>query len=125
MKTLSRIALGTSALALTLGAGVGMAIPASADSIGNAPHAQLAAPNAVNGYEIVKLSNANVGNFERRYVFCPAGKRVIGGGAEALGVASVLNGSFPTEDGRGWVGIGHQPGYSSVGITVYAVCADA
>ncbi|MBR7831726.1 hypothetical protein KDL01_00555 [Actinospica durhamensis] len=123
MRTRGRIVLGTSALALMLGAGVGMAIPASADSAGDTQQSQLTAPNAVTGYEIVRLGNANVGNFERRNVYCPEGKKAIGGGAEAQGVASVLNGSFPTDDGRGWVGLGHQPGYNSVGISVYAVCA--
>ena len=48
----------------------------------------------------------------------------MGGGAEARGVASVLNGSFPTDDGRGWIGVGHQPGYDGVGISVFAICAD-
>lgn len=121
-----RVVLGTCALALTLGVGVGSAIPASADSTADAPQGQqLATPDReISGYQIVKLDNANVANFERRYVYCPAGKRVLGGGAEARGVDSVLNGSFPTEDGRGWIGIGHQPGYTTVGISVFAVCAD-
>jgi hypothetical protein len=125
MKMLGRIALGTGALALTLGAGVGLALPASAAATGDTTQSQTAGPNAVNGYEIVKVVNANTGNFERRYVYCPAGKRAVGGGAEALGGASILNGSFPTDDGRGWIAVGHQPGYNSVGISVYAICVDA
>jgi hypothetical protein len=114
--------LGTAVLGMTLAAGVGWTVPASADATGAVPQAQ---PNTarIHGYEIVKLENANVGNFERRYVYCPQNMRVVGGGAEAQGVNSVLNGSFPTEDGDGWIGIGSQPGYNSVGISVYAICA--
>ncbi len=123
MKARGRIALGVGALAVTLGAGVGMAVPASADAAGDGSQSRLVSPQAVTGYQIVRLDNANVRNFERRYVYCPEDKRAIGGGAEAQGNNSVLNGSFPTEDGRGWIGIGHQPGYDSVGISVYAVCA--
>ncbi|WP_432071593.1 hypothetical protein [Streptomyces wuyuanensis] len=81
------------------------------------------APAAVDGYQIVKLPNANVPNFQRRTVFCPTGKKVIAGGAEAQGNGAVLVGSVPTDDGRGWIGLGRQDGYSSVGVSVYAICA--
>ncbi|WP_283139563.1 hypothetical protein [Rhizohabitans arisaemae] len=74
-------------------------------------------------YQLIKLPNANVPNFQRRTVWCPAGKRAIGGGAEAQGNEAVLVGSFPTDDGRGWIGIGRQPGYRDVGISVFVICA--
>lgn len=64
-----------------------------------------------------------MGNFQRRTVYCPSGKKAIGGGAEARGNDSVLNGSFPTDDGNGWIGIGHQPGSDNVGISVFVICA--
>ncbi len=64
-------------------------------------------------------------NFQRRTVLCPAGKRVIGGGAEAQGPNAVLVGSFPTDGANGWIGLGRQIGTSTVGISVFAVCANA
>ncbi|MGW4801624.1 hypothetical protein ACWEPC_55325 [Nonomuraea sp. NPDC004297] len=76
------------------------------------------------GYQIVTLPNANVPNFQRRTLYCPGSKRVLGGGAEARGNRAILVGSFPTDDGRGWIGIGRQDGYNDVGISVFAICAD-
>ncbi|WP_405088246.1 hypothetical protein [Microbispora sp. NBC_01389] len=77
----------------------------------------------VDGYQIVTLPNANVPNFTRRTVYCPAGKRAVGGGGEAQGNDAVLVGSFPTADGTGWIALGRQTGFNSVGISVYAICA--
>ncbi|MFC4015073.1 hypothetical protein ACFOY2_48215 [Nonomuraea purpurea] len=76
------------------------------------------------GYQLVTLPNANVPNFQRRTLYCPGTKRVLGGGAEARGNRAILVGSFPTDDGRGWIGIGRQDGYNDVGISVFAICAD-
>ncbi|HXV41908.1 MAG TPA: hypothetical protein VEC96_02500 [Anaerolineae bacterium] len=63
-------------------------------------------------------------NFTRLTITCPAGQLVIGGGAEALGPDSVLNGSFP--DGpTSWAAIGHNvAGGPSIGLHVYAICAN-
>jgi hypothetical protein len=119
----SKLVLGACAMAMTLAGGVGWAVQANADDAGTTQKSEPAATRAIEGYEIVKLPNANVPNFRRQVVYCPEGKRAIGGGAEAQGENSVLNGSFPTDDGRGWFGIGHQPGADGVGISVYAVCA--
>ncbi|MDA0638203.1 hypothetical protein ACQEUU_21955 [Nonomuraea sp. CA-218870] len=76
------------------------------------------------GYQLVTLPNANVPNFQRRTLYCPGSKRVLGGGAEAQGNGAILVGSFPTDDGRGWIALGRQIGYNSVGISVFAICAD-
>ncbi|RAY16167.1 hypothetical protein DPM19_04390 [Actinomadura craniellae] len=76
------------------------------------------------GWQLVTLPNANVPNFQRRTLYCPGAKRVLGGGAEAQGNRAILVGSFPTGDGRGWIGIGRQDGYNDVGISVFAICAD-
>ncbi|MFI7131203.1 hypothetical protein ACIBQ1_36335 [Nonomuraea sp. NPDC050153] len=76
------------------------------------------------GYQLVTLPNANVPNFQRRTLYCPGNKKVLGGGAEARGNRAILVGSFPTDDGRGWIGIGRQDGYNDVGISVFAICAD-
>ncbi|MFE0510107.1 hypothetical protein [Streptomyces sp. NPDC058964] len=115
-------ALTAGALALTLAAGAGWAAQASTE---HAPAHKPAHAHAVEGYQIVTLPNANVPNFQRRTLYCPAGKRVVGGGAEAQGNGAVLVGSFPTSHGTGWVALGRQVGYSSVGISVYAICASA
>ncbi|MFJ4636286.1 hypothetical protein ACIP69_11645 [Streptomyces hygroscopicus] len=66
----------------------------------------------------------SVPNLQRRTVYCPAGKKVLGG-AEARGNDAILVGSFPTDDGTGWIGLGRQTTTDSVGISVFAICADA
>jgi hypothetical protein len=63
--------------------------------------------------------------FTRRTVSCPGGKRIVGGGGEARGNGAILVGSFPTDDGRGWIALGRQIGYDTVGISVFAICANA
>ncbi|WP_258408190.1 hypothetical protein [Streptomyces hygroscopicus] len=77
------------------------------------------------GYQLVALPNENVPNFQRRTVYCPAGKKVLGGGAEARGNDAILVGSFPTDDGTGWIRLGRQTTTDTVGISVFAICADA
>ncbi|MFI1166994.1 hypothetical protein ACH4UM_26185 [Streptomyces sp. NPDC020801] len=121
-------AVGAGVLALALVSGVGWAAQATTSETATGPAAAAKAParaGAMDGYQIVRLPNANVPNFQRRTVHCPAGKRVIGGGAEAQGNHAILVGSFPTDDGTGWIGLGRQDGYSTVGISVYAICAHA
>lgn len=105
--------LGTGVLALAAVMGTGLAAHADANP----------AEKKTDGYQVVALPNANVGNFTRRAVYCPPGKHVIGGGGEAQGNGAILVGSFPTPDGRGWIALGRQIGYDSVGISVYAICA--
>jgi hypothetical protein len=112
-------ALGAGALAAAAVMGTGMT--AYADTAKPATHAKHA---SFDGYQLVTLPNSNVGNFTRRTVLCPGGKRVVGGGGEAQGNEAVLVGSFPTTDGRGWIALGRQPGNSTVGISVYAICAN-
>ncbi|GAA4689116.1 hypothetical protein GCM10023347_51240 [Streptomyces chumphonensis] len=117
-------ALGAGALAVALVSGVAWGAQASDGEA--APAAEkVSRAAAVDGYQIVKLPNANVPNFQRRTVHCPSGKVAIGGGAEAQGNDAILVGSFPTDDGRGWVGLGRQNRYGDVGISVYAICARA
>lgn len=114
-------ALGTATLALAAIAGTGLS--AYADRPVPAEQAAHARAAHIDGYQIVVLPNANVGNFTRRYAYCPPGKHVVGGGGEAQGNDAILVGSFPTPDGRGWVALGRQNHYNSVGISVYAICA--
>jgi hypothetical protein len=121
-------AIGTGVLALALVSGAGWTAQAATAQTATGHAAAAKAPAraaAVDGYQIVQLPNANVPNFQRRTVFCPAGKRVIGGGGEAQGNGAVLVGSFPTPDGTGWIALGRQDGSASVGISVYAICANA
>ncbi|MGW0576802.1 hypothetical protein ACWD25_12705 [Streptomyces sp. NPDC002920] len=114
-------AVTAGALALALATGIGWTAQASPDHTAAGEPAQA---RVVDGYQIVKLPNANVSNFQRRTVYCPAGKHVIGGGAEAQGNDAILVGSFPTDDATGWVALGRQNNYSTVGISVYAICAN-
>jgi len=118
--------VGVGILALALVSGIGWAAQATTDETGSRRTAAAGAPAraaAVDGYQIVQLSNANVPNFQRRTLYCPSGKKVVGGGAEAQGNGAVLVGSFPTPSGNGWIALGRQDGSSSVGISVYAICA--
>ncbi|WNE97887.1 hypothetical protein PS467_22420 [Streptomyces luomodiensis] len=87
------------------------------------PHETPRPGAGVPGYELVTLPNENVPNFQRRTVYCPQGKKVIGGGAEARGDTAILVGSFPTDDGRGWIGLGRQTATDNMGISVFAICA--
>ncbi|WP_141583168.1 hypothetical protein [Actinomadura sp. WMMA1423] len=115
----------TTALALAATAavtGLATAGAASAQSPSRpAAHRAAALPP---GYQLVTLPNANVPNFQRRTLLCPGGKRVLGGGGEARGNGAILVGSFPTDDARGWIVLGRQTGFSDVGISVFAICAD-
>ena len=77
----------------------------------------------ISGYQIVENTSPSFGNFTQLAVYCPPGKKAIGGGAEALGVNSILNRTTPTPLGDGWIAVGHQPGYTSVGLNVFAICA--
>ncbi|MFI5966452.1 hypothetical protein ACIA8J_30380 [Streptomyces asoensis] len=117
----AKTALTAGALALTLAAGAGWAAQAAPE---HTPATKPAHARVVDGYQIVTLPNANVPNFQRRTAYCPSGKHVIGGGAEAQGNDAILVGSFPTPDGTGWIALGRQNAYSSVGISVYAICAN-
>ncbi|MFE7840820.1 hypothetical protein ACFU53_33635 [Streptomyces sp. NPDC057474] len=127
MRGKQAIGAGVLALALALASGAGWAAQATSSGTAASQAAAAKAPvraAAVDGYQIVQLPNANVPNFQRRTLYCPAGKKVIGGGAEARGNGAVLVGSFPTPDGTGWIALGRQDGYSTVGISVYAICAN-
>ncbi|WP_067457317.1 hypothetical protein [Actinomadura macra] len=110
----------------TLAAGACLATTAAAQSAETTGHRSTTARAAAlpPGYQLVALPNANVPNFQRRTLTCPGTKRVLGGGAEAQGNRAILVGSFPSPDGRSWIGIGRQDGYNDVGISVYAICAD-
>ncbi|MEU6720499.1 hypothetical protein ABZ897_54375 [Nonomuraea sp. NPDC046802] len=113
------------ALPLVVLAGAAFLPTTAAASQTSVPPAAVALKSALPpGYQLVTLPNANVPNFQRRTLFCPGLKRVLGGGAEARGNRAILVGSFPTDDGRGWIGIGRQDGYNDVGISVFAICAD-
>ncbi|MGW4651032.1 hypothetical protein [Kitasatospora sp. NPDC004289] len=120
-------AFGAGLLAVALTVGMGMAAQAGAEERAGAEQRAepAAAVRAVDGIQLVTLPNANVPNFQRRTVLCPAGKRALGGGAEARGNDATLVGSFPTDDGRGWIGLGRQGNTNSVGISVFVICANA
>ncbi|MEV6159007.1 hypothetical protein AB0L53_52630 [Nonomuraea sp. NPDC052129] len=114
------------ALAVLLtGACVATATVVTAANATTAPAVQAHHASALPpGYQLVTLPNANVPNFQRRTLYCPGAKKVLGGGGEARGNGAILVGSFPTDDGRGWIVLGRQIGYNDVGISVFAICAD-
>ncbi|WP_433243663.1 hypothetical protein ACQPYK_40235 [Streptosporangium sp. CA-135522] len=114
--------LTTIALAALVGCASLTTMAAAASATASVPAAAPAAADFT-GYQIVKLPNANVPNFQRRTVRCPSGKKAVGGGAEAQGNDAILVGSFPTDDGAGWIGLGRQNNYNDVGISVYVICA--
>ncbi|MEV0232299.1 hypothetical protein [Nonomuraea sp. NPDC050786] len=117
-KRLTVLAVTGAVLAAT--AGLGTAVAAANTETVHSVQAKAVPP----GYQLVTLPNANVPNFQRRTLMCPGSKHVLGGGAEARGNRAILVGSFPTDDGRGWIALGRQDGYSDVGISVFAICAD-
>jgi hypothetical protein len=118
--------IGMAIALLGLGASVATGAAAYANSPGNSAPAPArpAAAALPPGWQLVTLPNANVPNFQRRTLYCPGSKHVLGGGGEARGNGAILVGSFPTDDGRGWITLGRQIGYNDVGISVYAICAD-
>ncbi|HEU5160052.1 MAG TPA: hypothetical protein VFU43_23850 [Streptosporangiaceae bacterium] len=122
-----RKAIGLALAGLGVGAGLATVAAAGAGALPDDAPAQAAARRAAAlppGWQLVILPNANVPNFQRRTLYCPGSKHVLGGGGEARGDGAILVGSFPTDDGRGWIVIGRQIGFSDVGISVYAICAD-
>src|SRR5918992_1187899 len=54
------------------------------------------------GWQLVTLPNANVPNFQRRTLYCPGAKRVLGGGGEAPRHGAAPGRSLPPHDGPGW-----------------------
>src|SRR5436305_8857500 len=71
---------------------------------------------------IVSKVNQNTKDFTRLNVSCASGMQLTGGGAEALGNASILNGSFPSS-ATTWSAVGHQPGVGNLGLSSYGICA--
>jgi len=65
------------------------------------------------------------GGYRNALVNCPAGKRVIGGGAAVEGVAGPqLNTSAPTAASDGWRATGFAAtNFGAWQVTVFAVCA--
>ncbi|MFE1931345.1 hypothetical protein ACFW95_13420 [Streptomyces sp. NPDC059474] len=125
-----RLVIAAAALTMALTPGVASATQGGDDQTtgSHRPEASVSpeAPRpgeGVPGYELVTLPNQNVPNFQRRTVYCPEGKKAIGGGAEARGNDAILVGSFPTDDGTGWIGLGRQTTTDNVGISVFVICA--
>ncbi|GAB3968408.1 hypothetical protein GCM10029978_037780 [Actinoallomurus acanthiterrae] len=115
--------IGTGVAALAMVTATGLAAYADKANVATRPAAQGRTAAVPPGYQMVTLPNANVPNFQRRTLYCPAGKYVLGGGGEARGNGAILVGSFPTDDSRGWIVLGRQIGYNDVGISVFAICA--
>jgi hypothetical protein len=82
---------------------------------------------ALPGYQVVRLSSAEVANRSSREASCPAGKVVVGGGAEAGGTDAALRVSVaPPSKGAGstWTASGQSLSQNTVRLMVDAICAD-
>ncbi len=83
----------------------------------------VAMPDDVLTVRVTHRIRSSYPDFTRLAADCPGGYQLTGGGAEALGDASILNATIPNRPGTGWIAVGHQPGHNSVGLHVFAVCA--
>ena len=82
------------------------------------------APGGVSGLQIVSKINFHPGNFVKQTVFCPFPKKVLGGGAEALGPNSILNRTSPGANSgtsNSWIAVAHG---GSPGLSTWAICAN-
>ena len=80
-------------------------------------------PPGVSALQIVSTS-APTGNFAPLEVICPAGKKVLGGGAEALGSDARLIRTSPNGNGTGWIAVGNYPYAGGLSLRVWAICAN-
>jgi hypothetical protein len=99
----------------------------SESTFGQVPSAATAGTAAIRGYEIVKsLAIANPGSTTTTgTVTCPAGKKVLGGGAIALGLGKQsINGSFPATATQWQVDMNNSSPVES-NFRVFATCANA
>jgi hypothetical protein len=97
------------------------------------PQGPAGAPG-VSGYQVVEEFRTMSGSyFNNVYVPCPAGKRVVGGGAFAVTAQGVEVGSgtflvrsqAPTADGRQWVATIENTGTFVTRFAVRAICVSA
>jgi hypothetical protein len=99
----------------------------SEETFGQVPSAATAGSAAIRGYEIVKslailnpASTTTTGT-----VACPVGKKVLGGGAIALGLrGQSINGSFPASATKWQVEMINSSSVAS-NFVVFATCANA
>jgi Collagen triple helix repeat (20 copies) len=96
-----------------------------------------AGASGISGYEIVSASSDS-GHFSQAVLAaCPAGKKVVGGGAQAVydgggvsgaGALVAIHGSRPVSDGSGWIAQAVDP-FSDPTIfwhvNAFAICVDA
>lgn len=82
-------------------------------------------PTGVSGWQSVisagrSLAADTVGTQEAR---CPAGKKVLGGGASDTQATGMVVSSAPTDDGTGWSSEVYNWGTGSTTIFAWAICA--
>ena len=102
--------------------------PGPKGDIGPAGSAGPTGPRGISGYQVVQNSfSVDAGGVIGLGVDCPAGKHVLGGGAELTpSVGLVLDDSFPTRLSGGrdnWLVHVHNAGKVAENVVVYAVCA--
>lgn len=90
------------------------------------PTAATSAGNGISGWERVSNSfNVLAGDFKVLIASCPTGKKATGGGYKS-DFGKSADWSFPNADGQGWtILVENFAGPADIGITVYAVCANA
>jgi hypothetical protein len=97
-------------------------------SLGTVPSAAKA---PLEGWQLVHQSDAvsSSPDFRTMTATCPTGKKVIGGGAEALTLSGVnleIRDSYPLSDGSGWSAFAYEePSTANTwNWEVWAICAD-
>lgn len=75
----------------------------------------------MSGLEIVTVTQPAWPSAQALIASCPAGKKVIGGGASVQSSNAVLVGSFPID--KAWSAVARQPDNSTVDLAVFAICA--
>ena len=122
LSRLVSLALGGLALslALTVGSSPAHATNTHIQRGGQLNHAPRQSATAT--LQVVSQIQSSYPNFTQLEADCPSGYLAAGGGAEALGGSSILNASIPNGSDTGWIAVGHQPSFNSVGLHVFAVC---
>jgi hypothetical protein len=82
-------------------------------------------PAGISGYVVVEVSvDVSPGQFGGLPVTCPAGKRVLGGGANTARANAVISTSRPTGPST-WEVRAYNGGTTTMTVATYAVCASA
>jgi hypothetical protein len=81
-------------------------------------------PPGLSGVEIVTANsvNNNAGGLKEATATCPAGKKMTGGGAQAVSSPAYSPTGYPVGD-NAWKGVVYSTAGASLSVRVFAVCA--